>query len=89
MAGSTIREAIISLGSTLWHRFRSRPFHTKGGPNAENTIKIREHLTAIDSVSPSQKYQKAITQEFLQYMVSATSRTVCHPKTMKMTTTIL
>ena len=78
MVGLTIRKAISSLGSTLWHRFRSRSFHTEGGSNEKYTLNIREYITAIDRVSLSRKYQKAITSEFLQCMASATSRNLQH-----------
>ena len=73
MAGLTVREAVSSLGATLRHRFGTHPFHTEKGSNPEYTLNVREHLTAIDSVSPSQKYQKAITPEFLQCMAGSAS----------------
>ena len=66
MAGLTVdvREAIITLGLMLWYRFGLHPFHTQKGSNTEYTLNIREFLIAIDSVSPSRKYQTAITPEF-------------------------
>ena len=74
MAGSTVRKAISSLGAILWHRFGCHPFHTERGANSEHTLNVREHLTAIDSVSPSWKYQKAITPDFLRCMAEHASR---------------
>ena len=68
MAGLTVREAISTLGATMRHDFGAHPFHTETGSNQEYKINVQEHLTAINSVSPSRKYQKAITPEFLRCM---------------------
>ena len=73
MVGSTVREAISSLGATLWHRFGCHPFHTEKGANSEYKLNVREHLTVINSVSPSWMYQKAIAPDFLQCMAKYAS----------------
>ena len=49
-------------------RFQDTRFHTETRTNIKYRINVWEHLTAIDSVSPSRKYQKAITLEFLRCM---------------------
>ena len=73
MAGSTVKEAVRSLGLTLWDRFRTRPFHNQEDRGSEYTPNVREHLAAMVSISPAGKYQKAITPEFLWCMACATS----------------
>ena len=76
MAGSTIKEVVRSLGKTLWDNFKWSPFHKEGDRDKELTPNVTDLLSALESISPNKKIQKAMTPDLLRCMSHFTSSEV-------------